>query len=39
MDTSDRTVHQLQLVFEPQQYDVQGVEGKKKSVLQIKEKN
>jgi hypothetical protein len=31
MDTSDRTVHQLELVIEPQQYDVQGVEGKKKN--------
>ena len=32
-DTSGRTVHHLELVFEPQQYDVQGVEGKKESVL------
>jgi hypothetical protein len=39
MDTSVRTVQQLELVFESQLYDVQGVEGKKESVLQIKEQH
>jgi hypothetical protein len=39
MGKSVRTVQQLELDFEPQRYDVRGVEGKKESVLQIKEKH
>lgn len=39
MSTSVRTVQQLELVFEPQLYSVQGVEGKKEAVQQIKEKH
>jgi len=38
-NTSVRTVQQIEMVFEPQLCDVQGVEGKIEAVLKIKEKH